>query len=47
MEKETITEWRTIIIALVSAFVVFKYQKINSAFIVLGGALLGYNLMNI
>lgn len=47
MEKETITEWRTIIIALASAFVVFKYQKINSAFIVLGGALLGYILNTI
>ncbi|CAA7386524.1 chromate efflux transporter [Chryseobacterium fistulae] len=47
MGKETITEWRTIIIALASAFVVFKYQKINSAFIVLGGALLGYILNTI
>ena len=44
MVKETVTDWRTITIALISAFVVFKYQKINSAFIVLGGALLGYIL---
>ncbi|MCW3170618.1 chromate efflux transporter [Chryseobacterium sp. 09-1422] len=47
MGKETITEWRTIIIALASAFVVFNHQKINSAFIVLGGALLGYILNTI
>ena len=42
--KETITDWRTIVIALISAFIVFKFKKINSAFIVLGGALLGYLL---
>lgn len=44
MGKETITDWRTIMIALISAFLVFKFKKINSAFIVLGGALLGYVL---
>lgn len=44
MGKETITDWRTIIIALISAFIVFKFKKVNSAFIVLGGALLGYIL---
>lgn len=47
MGKETVTDWRTITIALISAFVIFKYQKINSAFIVLGGALLGYILNTI
>lgn len=44
MGKETITDWRTIIIALVSAFVVFKFKKVNSAFIVFGGTLLGFLL---
>lgn len=44
MAKETIIDWRTIVIALVSAIAVFKFRKINSAFIVLGGALLGYVL---
>lgn len=44
MSKETITEWRTIVIALVSAIIVFKFKKINSAFIVIGGALLGFLL---
>jgi len=47
MAKEAVTDWRTITIALISAFVIFKYQKINSVFIVLGGALLGYILMSI
>lgn len=44
MGKETITDWRTILIALISAVIIFKFRKINSAFIVLGGALLGYLL---
>lgn len=44
MGKETITDWRTIIIAVISAFVVFKFKKANSALIVLGGALIGYVL---
>ncbi|ASE60655.1 chromate transporter [Chryseobacterium indologenes] len=42
MGKETITDWRTILIAMISAIVVFKFKKINSAFVVIGGALLGY-----
>ena len=42
--KVTITDWRTILIAIVSVAIVFKYKKINSAFIVLGGAVLGYLL---
>ncbi|MWB94963.1 chromate efflux transporter [Flavobacterium sp. GA093] len=44
MGKETITDWKTISIALISAIIVFKFKIINSAFIVLGGALLGYLL---
>lgn len=44
MGKETITDWRTILIALLSAVIVFKFKKINSAFVVIGGALLGYLL---
>lgn len=42
MGKDTITDWRTIIIAAISLIVVFYFKKVNSAFIVLGGALLGY-----
>ena len=44
MGSETITDWRTILIALVSILIAFNYKKINSAFIVLGGAFLGYLL---
>jgi len=44
MGKETITDWRTVIIAVASLAVVFGFKKINSALIVLGGAGLGYVL---
>jgi len=44
MGKETITDWRTILIALASGSVVFGFKKINSAFIVLGGSVAGYLL---
>lgn len=42
MGKETITDWRSITIALISGIIVFQLKKINSAFVVLGGSLLGY-----
>ena len=44
MGAETIIDWRTILIAIISMIVAFYYRKINSAFIVLGGAFLGYIL---
>ncbi|WP_190810624.1 chromate efflux transporter [Flagellimonas sp. S3867] len=44
MGKDTLTDWRTIVIAVVSLLVVFVFKKVNSAFIVLGGAVLGYLL---
>ncbi len=44
MATDTITDWRTILIALVSIVIAFNYRKINSAFIVIGGAFLGYLL---
>ena len=42
--KETITDWSTIFIAILSITIAFGYKKINSAFVVIGGALLGYLL---
>lgn len=42
--KESITDWRTIIIALLSMIVVFGFKKVNTVFIVLGGSLIGYLL---
>jgi chromate transporter len=42
--KESITDWRTILIAVASISILFTFRKTNSAFIVLGGALSGYIL---
>ncbi|MCC7377745.1 MAG: chromate efflux transporter [Chitinophagaceae bacterium] len=44
MGKETITDWRTIIIAVISILLTFGYRKINTLFIILGGSALGYFL---
>ncbi|MBT8308529.1 MAG: chromate efflux transporter [Maribacter sp.] len=44
MGKDTLTDWRTIIIAVASLITVFYFKKLNSAFIVIGGAILGYAL---
>lgn len=44
MSKETITDWRTILIAVLSIVIAFGYKKLNSAFVVLGGSLIGYLL---
>ena len=44
MGKISITDWRTILIAVISAIFTFGFRRINSAFIVLGGSLLGYLL---
>lgn len=44
MGRDTITDWRTILIAFVSILIAFNYKKVNSAFIVIGGAFLGYLL---
>lgn len=44
MGKDTLTDWKTALIAILSIIAVFAFQKINSAFIVIGGAVLGYLL---
>jgi chromate transporter len=44
MGKETMTDWRTISIAIGSLALIVGFKKINSAFIVLGGAVAGYIL---
>lgn len=44
MAKDTLVDWRTIVIALLSLITVFGFKKLNSAFIVLGGSFLGYLL---
>jgi chromate transporter len=47
MGKDSITDWRTIIIAVLSIAIAFGYKKLNSAFVVLGGSLIGYLLSTI
>ena len=42
--KETIVDWRTILIAVISILFTFGFRKINSALIVLGGSVIGYLL---
>jgi chromate transporter len=44
MGKDSISDWRTISIAVLSIILTFGYKKINSAFIVLSGSFLGYLL---
>lgn len=44
MGKDTLTDWKTIAIAVTSLVIVFYFKKLNSAFIVIGGALLGFIL---
>lgn len=42
---ELLLDWRAVTIAVISLAVVLKFKKINSAFIVLGGSLLGWLLL--
>lgn len=42
--KITMTDWRSLVIALVSFVVTFYFKKLNTAFIIFGGALLGFLL---
>lgn len=44
MGKETFLDWRTIVIAVLGFVITFYFRKLNSAFIVLGGAAMGYAL---
>ncbi|GGF27866.1 chromate efflux transporter [Flavobacterium limi] len=47
MSKETITDWRTMLIAVLSIAITFGYKRLNSAVVVLGGSVLGYLLFQI
>lgn len=44
MGVDSITDWKTTLIAITSMVVCFRFTKLNSAFIVIGGSLLGYLL---
>ncbi len=42
--RETLIDWRSITIAVISLIVTFYFKKLNTAFIIFGGAVLGYLL---
>ncbi|ESU23073.1 chromate transporter [Flavobacterium enshiense DK69] len=44
MGKESVTEWKTMLIAVASLIATIGFRQINSAWVVLGGSLLGYLL---
>ncbi|ESU19952.1 chromate transporter [Flavobacterium cauense R2A-7] len=44
MGKDSVTEWKTVLIAVLSLIITFGFRKINSVWVVLGGSLLGYLL---
>ena len=44
MSRTVMTDWRVICIGLTSIVIVFWFKNINSSFIVMGGAVLGYLL---
>lgn len=44
MSRATLTDWRSALIALLSFGITFYYKKLNTAFIIFGGAVLGYIL---
>lgn len=45
--RETVTGWRSILIAALSFIVTFGFRHVNSAWIILGGGLLGYLLTSV
>jgi len=42
--REVITDWRTVVIGIVSLVVTFGFRRVNTVFLVLGGAVMGYLL---
>ena len=45
--RETVTDWRTILIAALSLVVTFGFRKVNTVWVVVGSALVGYALLHI
>jgi chromate transporter len=44
MGKATFHDWRSMVIALAGLIVVFVFKKLNSAYLVIGSAFVGYLL---
>jgi chromate transporter len=43
--RETVTDWRTVLIAVLSLGVTFGFRRVNTVFVVLGSAAAGYLLL--
>ncbi len=44
MARVSVSDWRTTLIAILGLLITFRYKRLNSAFIILGGSLFGYFL---
>jgi chromate transporter len=44
MSKSSVTDWKAITICVLGFIVTFRFKKVNTAFVVLGGSVLGYLL---
>ena len=44
LSKGSIRDWRTTVIAVAGLAILFLFKKLNTAFIILGGAIAGYLL---
>ncbi|HXB92011.1 MAG TPA: chromate transporter, partial [Puia sp.] len=42
--RETLTDWRGILIAVLSGILVFGFRKVNTVFVIIGSALAGFLL---
>jgi chromate transporter len=47
LSEQVFVDWKSILIAVLSGFTVIKFRKINSVYLVLSGAILGYILFQI
>jgi chromate transporter len=43
--RDTVTDWRTILIASLSLAMTFGFRKVNTVFVIAGSAILGYVLL--
>ena len=44
MAGETLSDWRTILLSVLALLIALRFRGVNSAFIVVGGAIGGYLL---
>lgn len=47
MGRQTLLDWRTVVIAVLGFVITFGFRQLNTAFIILGGAVLGYLLSHL